>query len=88
MTYAIYFHHPQDETYEPYAEGIDLKDGECSLSELADDSPDDDDLAWDESVHGERLIYDSTYESNDDLTPWNFHRKTKLILVVFHLVQI
>ena len=66
---------PQDETYEPYTEGFDQSEGECSVSELAKESSDDDDVAWDESVHGERLIYDFTYETNADLTPWNVAKK-------------
>jgi hypothetical protein len=32
-------------------------------SHQADDS-------WDEDVHGERVVYDTTYEMNENLVPW------------------
>lgn len=28
------------------------------------------DSKWDEEMHGDRLVYDSTFEINEDLVPW------------------
>ena len=68
----------QDDTYEPYLENIDQNDGACISPELDSESSIDDEVGWDESVDGERLIYDFTYESNADLTPWNLARNHEI----------
>lgn len=31
---------------------------------------------WDEELHGERVVYDETFEMNEDLVPWNMERHT------------
>ena len=27
-------------------------------------------MEWDEELHGERVVFDSTFEINEDLVPW------------------
>lgn len=31
---------------------------------------------WDEEVHGDQVVYDDTYEQNEDLVPWRMERRT------------
>lgn len=29
---------------------------------------------WDEELHGDQVVYDATYEQNEELVPWLMHK--------------
>lgn len=40
------------------------------ITYLSDNSADET-SSWDDEAHGDRLVYDASYELNSELTPWN-----------------